>query len=144
MTDWADDGFGVEAPVVTVKYQPPILHASVQRLLAEGVEKRDARRFPRCYKCGILWRQVGNRTGHCSLCHRTFIGVEAFDRHQVHSFGKVVCLDPMTHPTVEYEVRIGGDKWDLFLVYFRIKPRESFEEMWERLREEKEDEGEDD
>jgi hypothetical protein len=41
-------------------------------------------------QCGAVWWQSGNRTGHCSGCHRTFDGLGAFDRH--HRGGE--CLDP--------------------------------------------------
>lgn len=27
---------------------------------------RGARRHPRCPRCGIVWHQIGNQTGHCS------------------------------------------------------------------------------
>ena len=50
-------------------------------------------RTPRC-SCGTRWRQVGNQTGHCSACHLTFGGLDAFDRHRQDVAGRRVCLDP--------------------------------------------------
>lgn len=34
--------------------------------------------------------------GHCAACHRTFLGEDAFDRHQSIKDGKTVCADPST------------------------------------------------
>lgn len=45
---------------------------------------------------GHRWAQAGNRTGHCSGCHRTFSGVTAFDAHQRMQDERSVCLDPGT------------------------------------------------
>jgi hypothetical protein len=47
-------------------------------------------------RCGTRWRQVGNQTGHCGGCHRTFASLDAFDSHQRIVSGKNVCLDPAT------------------------------------------------
>lgn len=56
---------------------------------------RNGTTHPRCPDCGTIWRQSGNRTGHCSQCCRTFQGISAFDRHQAHpDGGRVHCLDP--------------------------------------------------
>lgn len=52
-------------------------------------------RNPRCPRdwCGVIWRQAGNETGHCSACHRTFGGRVAFARHQVTRGGRSFCVD---------------------------------------------------
>ena len=44
-------------------------------------------------KCGQRFPDT-SRTGHCGACCRTFYGLAAFDRHQSHVGGKVVCADP--------------------------------------------------
>ena len=48
-------------------------------------------------RCGAVWRQRGNRTGHCSECHETFEGITAFDRHQqmLEAAPWQRCLDPV-------------------------------------------------
>lgn len=56
---------------------------------------RDGRTHPRCPDCGTVWRQSGNRTGHCSGCHLTFTSAAAFDRHRVDDeAGNRTCRDP--------------------------------------------------
>jgi hypothetical protein len=45
-------------------------------------------------ECGAEWQQSGNKTGHCSGCHRTFSGISTFDAHQRIVDGRNVCLDP--------------------------------------------------
>lgn len=52
--------------------------------------------MPTCPMCATTWHQAGNRTGHCSGCHRTFSGVTTFDAHQRIVNGRNVCLDPAT------------------------------------------------
>lgn len=47
------------------------------------------------HSCGTSWHQRGDRTGHCSSCHRTFASLDAFDRHQ-RVDGRLTCLDPAT------------------------------------------------
>lgn len=84
------------------------------------VDQRDGRVWPRCHKCNVIWRQSGNRTGHCSACHRTFDGVEAFDRHQTTHNGVVTCHDPLAHQTVNYTIRFGEGPYDKDLIYYRI------------------------
>ncbi len=42
-----------------------------------------------CRKCNEKW--TGLRVCHCTGCHRTFGGVDAFDRHRL-SFK---CVDPV-------------------------------------------------
>jgi hypothetical protein len=44
--------------------------------------------------CGQWWRQVGNQTGHCAGCHRTFASGRAFDRHHRIIEGRSVCVEP--------------------------------------------------
>ncbi len=46
--------------------------------------------------CGTRWVQHGNRTGHCSGCHRTFTSGRAFDAHQrmLDHAPWQTCLDP--------------------------------------------------
>jgi len=61
---------------------------------------------PTCNTCGTQWRQSGNRTGHCSGCHRTFSGIAAFDAHQTVPEGRIVCRDPGTLTT-----HSGAAKW---------------------------------
>ena len=59
--------------------------------------QRNALQYPICGKCGTVWRQHGNRTGHCAKCHETFEGSSLFDRHQrLDASGAVTCLDPAT------------------------------------------------
>lgn len=56
-------------------------------------------------RCGARWHQAGNRTGHCSACHRTFSGESPFDRHQTLTdrsadcHNGIVCADPATSRT---------------------------------------------
>lgn len=58
-----------------------------------------------CGGCKARWHQAGNRTGHCSGCHRTFSGVTTFDAHQRMDDGRNVCLDPATLTTKAGEPR---------------------------------------
>lgn len=53
----------------------------------------DAVRFPAC-SLGHVWKQRGNKTGHCAKCHATFEGIDLFDRHQSSVDGVTVCADP--------------------------------------------------
>lgn len=48
----------------------------------------------RCSRCDV--RFGGERTCHCTKCHRTFGALSAFDHHLVFGEGRVVvgCLDP--------------------------------------------------
>lgn len=46
--------------------------------------------LPHTHRCGDRW--AGANTSHCGVCHFTFTGVEAFDRHRPDG----VC----THPDV--------------------------------------------
>jgi hypothetical protein len=48
------------------------------------------------HDCGVTWQQVGNRTGHCAACHRTFDDLRGFEKHQRVEGGRVQCLDPAT------------------------------------------------
>ena len=49
-----------------------------------------------CPRCPTVWQQIGNQTGHCAQCHRTFSSLRAFDDHQVILERGVRCLDPGT------------------------------------------------
>jgi hypothetical protein len=88
--------------------------------------------------CGETWQQVGNKTGHCAGCHRTFDGVEAFDRHSIVIDGKVVCRDPgtLTRRGGEalYVSRVGDGLCDTGTVYWRIAPTERDKAALARLR----------
>lgn len=44
--------------------------------------------------CGAEWHQSGNRTGHCSGCHRTFSGISTFDAHRHDTPTGRACADP--------------------------------------------------
>ena len=66
--------------------------------------------------CGKTWRQVGNRTGHCSRCHQTFQGSTLFDGHQtMNARGDVVCADPATTPIrghwLHFDAEHGDGVW---------------------------------
>jgi hypothetical protein len=61
--------------------------------------------------CGQSWRQVGNQTGHCSGCHRTFASGRAFDRHQRIVEGRSVCTDPASL-TRSDRARLYASAWD--------------------------------
>ena len=71
--------------------------------------ERDGVKFPRCPRCGIIWRQSGNRTGHASCRHRTFENERAFERHQRSADNRkgFVCVDPETEVFAEGTVRSG-------------------------------------
>jgi hypothetical protein len=47
-----------------------------------------------CARCDNWW--TGLRACHCSACHRTFTGLEAFDKHRSgsHAAGTRHCVDP--------------------------------------------------
>ncbi len=49
---------------------------------------------PVCPRCRARWVQVGDRTGHCSGCHRTFSSVLAFDAHRQTVDERRACVDP--------------------------------------------------
>ncbi len=51
-----------------------------------------------CSRCDT--RFGGDRTCHCTRCHRTFGALSAFDHHLVFGDGRVVirCLDPAADP----------------------------------------------
>ena len=69
--------------------------------------------------CGGHWWQSGNRTGHCSACHRNFDGISAFDRHRRDG----QCLDPatLTHADeLVYASRNGTHDADRDVTYWRI------------------------
>lgn len=57
--------------------------------------REDPLRYPIHGACGVVWRQRGDRTGHCSRCHRNWEGVAVFDAHQrLNPDGSVLCLHP--------------------------------------------------
>ena len=60
--------------------------------------------FGTCH-CGTRWQQIGNKTGHCGGCHRTFSSLTTFDAHQSMRHGKSVCADPATLLTPEGDPR---------------------------------------
>ena len=69
--------------------------------------------------CGAVWWQSGNRTGHCSGCHRTFDGLGAFDRHRRDG----ACLDPrtlMVKGEFVYAWRLGTHERDAATQYWRL------------------------
>lgn len=92
--------------------------------------------------CGrnCSWRQSGNRTGHCSGCHRTFDGERAFDRHQTVSDGKVTCHDPAAvvyegaragEPVYESRIETLDDEGcEVQVTYWRIRMTEDQAERW--------------
>ena len=100
---------------------------------------RDGRIYPACAQ-GHVWRQSGNRTGHCSACHRTFDSGDAFDAHQRISDGVVTCLNPSTATHQDgravFEVRAAGDpdKPDFGTRYWRIALTDAERQRLERLR----------
>lgn len=88
-----------------------------------GAQPRD-HRHPRCPRCGIIWHQAGNRTGHCSACHRTFDSAAAFDRHRRDG----ACLDTLTltdaegHPVFGRRKVYDEDHADYGTTYWRLIP----------------------
>jgi len=48
--------------------------------------------YARCLRCGESW--TGFTTAHCSACHQTFAGAQAFDAHRVGTHAKRSCTDP--------------------------------------------------
>lgn len=45
-------------------------------------------------RCGKTYR-ANDQDGHCTRCHRTFVGEVAFTRHHKHpADGSLVCEDP--------------------------------------------------
>jgi hypothetical protein len=51
--------------------------------------------YGQCRHCGEQW--TGFTTCHCSACHMTFQGIEAFDRHRVRGH----CADPATRGLIK-------------------------------------------
>lgn len=47
-----------------------------------------------CSKCPSRWG--GANTAHCSVCHLTFTGITAFEKHRTGSYGGAgrTCLTP--------------------------------------------------
>jgi hypothetical protein len=82
-------------------------------------------RYPRCPRCFVIWRQSGNRTGHCRTCCRTFDSAAAFDAHRRGG----VCLDPAALlrpdivPMFEYRTAVAG--LDAGTIYWRLTMTEA-------------------
>ncbi len=57
-----------------------------------------------CSGCDNTW--TGSRTCHCSSCHRTFAGVDLFDRHRDQRGERGSCLNPasLTHAETDEPV----------------------------------------
>lgn len=87
--------------------------------------QRDGTKWPSCTPCNTIWRQTGNRTGHCSQCHRTFQGGGAFDRHQSTQGGVVTCNDPGSLGET-YEATTGDGEHDAGVTYWSLRPSEQF------------------
>lgn len=74
----------------------------------------DHRRLPLTYPIcgrGHVWKQRGNRTGHCGQCHRTFEGITVFDAHQRITDEGVVCLEPATVMVHGHFLREEAGSW---------------------------------
>lgn len=68
--------------------------------------------------CGKTWRQVGNRTGHCSRCHLTFQGATLFDGHQkLNDDGSVECSDPATTRIRGHDLHFSAEHGDGVWMY---------------------------
>jgi hypothetical protein len=62
--------------------------------------------------CGATWKQHGNRTGHCGVCHRTFEGSGLFDWHQeLQADGSVICRDPSRPEFAKKGLRFLDGTW---------------------------------
>lgn len=85
-------------------------------------------------RCGATWKQIGNATGHCAGCHRTFSSLAAFDAH----FRGISCLDPalVTRSTGEplFEAQTGGAQPGNGVIW-RLRPTQKQQESLDRLRE---------
>jgi hypothetical protein len=101
--------------------------------------ERNGRTDPQCPGCGVIWHQSGNRTGHCSGCHRTFDSLSAFDRHRRDDAkGVRRCLDPagLTQETGEpvFAARNGHGELDKATSYWRLVPSPEAIAHWAALR----------
>lgn len=56
-------------------------------------------------RCGKVSR-ANDQDGHCTACHRTWSGENAFTHHQHITDGVLSCEDPTTATTPQ-----GGQKW---------------------------------
>lgn len=52
-----------------------------------------------CYECHAPLLN-GQRFGHCAGCHRSFMGIVAFDKHRRGPAENRVCIDPETDDAV--------------------------------------------
>lgn len=71
-----------------------------------------------CGGCDNRWSGVSR--AHCAQCHRTFGGVELFDRHRRDVKGAGTCLDPesLVFPELRHDgkpAKRGGER-EMFLV----------------------------
>ena len=55
--------------------------------------------YGQCRHCGEQWTGFG--TCHCSSCHMTFAGIDAFDQHRVGTHARRSCADPATRGLIK-------------------------------------------
>lgn len=89
-------------------------------------------------RCGARWVQHGNRTGHCSTCHRTFTSLAAFDAHQrmLDRAPWQECVDPASqvHATGEpVFVRVPTGPRDSQPYHWHLAPSEKQRAALDRL-----------
>lgn len=68
-------------------------------------------KYPICGTCGAVWKQRGDRTGHCSGCGQTFEGIKLFDAHQHITDTGVICLDPLSMKVAGRPLRLVEGAW---------------------------------
>lgn len=62
--------------------------------------------------CGKMWKQRGNRTGHCAKCHETFEGIALFDWHQtLAADGTTKCRDSSDAKWLAKDLRLVEGAW---------------------------------
>ena len=116
-----------EPPEAALGDTPPILSPQ------NGPCARD-HRHPLCPRCGVIWHQAGNRTGHCSACHRTFDGLSAFEAHITGDGPDRHCIDlddPRSYST--WANRLGDGPHDTGTIYWRLLPTPEQAARFERL-----------